>query len=368
MTSDEEIDELLSDAFEFDYMSQDVLSAAVRLLTTAQETSDDLAYASYPVRLPFKENAVFWVDEMLTTVSPQSPALSILSGSQERREYASKKIHDMFHSQLSALDISHISFPTNESQESSVTLKGHLFVGSFAAAESRLALAALHVTHIIQLSCHPLDELWIGDGVRYSTNILPGCESKGTDAISSIMVESAGQVASTLQDPRKSMSGEDSSVLVTCSTGDEYSPLVCALFLMQTFGCDEDTAMEYMVRDYAGLVNVGSPLFYCCRVIFLSVSPISLACADCPLFLFGLSLFSPHTVDQATGICQCRLSSSQNGTRACIEVAEEGVAAVPEANVILSNAFGHAQGREGRFSKEAADQVQRVFVYIGSKY
>ena len=260
MTSDEEIDELLSDAFEFDYMSQDVLSAAVRLLTTSQETSDDLAYARYPVRLPSKDNAVFWVDEMLTTVSPQSPALSILSGSQERREYASKKIHDMFHSQLSTLDISHISFPTNESQESSVTLKGHLFVGSFAAAESRLALAALHVTHVIQLSCHPLDELWIGDGVRYSTNILPGCESKGTGAISSIMVESAGQVASTLQDPRKSMSGEDSSVLVTCSTGDEYSPLVCALFLMQTFGCDEDTAMEYMVRDHVVLVNAGSLL------------------------------------------------------------------------------------------------------------
>ena len=296
MTSDEEIDELLSDAFEFDYMSQDVLSAAVRLLTTAQETSDDLAYARYPVRLPSKENAVFWVDEMLTTVSPQSPALSILSGSQERREYASKKIHELFYSQLSALDISHISFPTNESQESSVTLKGHLFVGSFAAAESRLALAALHVTHVIQLSCHPLDELWIGDGVRYSTNILPGCESKGTDAISSIMVESAGQVASTLQDPRKSMSGEDSSVLVTCSTGDEYSPLVCALFLMQTFGCDEDTAMEYMVRDHALVWSMRSLLFYCCRwYIYFSISPIPRACSS-PLFLFGLSLFSPYTV------------------------------------------------------------------------
>lgn len=251
MTSDEEIDELLSDAFEFDYMSQDLLSAAVRLLMTAQETSDDLKYSRYPVRLPSKENASFWVGEMLATVSPRSPALSILSGSRERREYASKKIYDMFHSQLSALDISHISFPTDgivASPDSSLALKGHLYVGSFAAAESRLALAALHVTHVIQLSCHPLDELWIGDGVRYSTNILPGCESKGTDAISPIIVESAGQVASTLQDPRKSMSGEDSSVLVVCSTGDEYSPSVCALFLMQTSGCNEDSAIGYMVR------------------------------------------------------------------------------------------------------------------------
>ena len=74
-------------------------------------------------------------------------------------------------------------------------------------------------------------------------------------------------------------------------------------------------------------------------------------------FLFGLSLFSPLIADQATNICQHRLSSTQSDTRACIEVVEEGVAAVPEANVILSNAFGHAQGRERRFSKEAADQV-----------
>ena len=250
MTSDEEIDDLLSDAFEFDYMSREILADAVRLLATAQETSDDLKSSRYPVRLPAKEDATFWVGEMLATVSPQSPALSILSRSRERREYASKKIYEMFHSQLAALDISHISVPSDgiaESQDSPLNLKGHLFVGSFAAAESRLALAALHVTHVIQLSCHPLDELWIGDGVRYSTNILPGCEGKGIDTISSILAESAEQVASTLRDPRKSMSGEDSSVLVTCSTGDEYSPLVCALFLTQTFGFDEDTAVEYMV-------------------------------------------------------------------------------------------------------------------------
>lgn len=257
MTSDEEIDDLLSDAFEFDYTSRDILADAVRLLATAQESSEDLKSSRYPVRLPAKEDAAFWVDEMLATVSPQSPALSMLSQSRERREYASKKIHEMFHSQLAALDISHISVPSDgiaESQDSPLILKGHLFMGSFAAAESRLALAALHVTHVIQLSCHPLDELWIGDGVRYSTNILPGCEGKGIDAISSILAESSEQVTSTLQDPRKSMSGEDSSVLVTCSMGDEYSPLVCALFLMQTFGFDEDTAIEYMVCDWFSMV------------------------------------------------------------------------------------------------------------------
>ena len=65
-----------------------------------------------------------------------------------------------------------------------------------------------------------------------------------------------------------------------------------------------------------------------------------------PILVWLVTLLSVYhgTVDQATDICQCRLSSTQNGTRACIEVAEEGVAAVPEANVILSNAFGRAQG------------------------
>ena len=290
MTSDEEIDDLLSDAFEFDYMSRDILTDAVRLLATAQETSDDLKSSRYPVRLPAKADATFWVDEMLATVSPQSPALSTLSQSRERREYASKKIHEMFRAQLAALDISHITVPSEgiaESQDSPLILKGHLFVGSFAAAESRLALAALHVTHVIQLSCHPLDELWIGDGVRYSTNILPGCEGKGIDAISSILAESSEQVASTLQNPRKSMSGEDSSVLVTCSMGDEYSPLVCALFLMQTFGFDEDTAIEYMVCDWFSMSCV-VPAMACSPHPSPVVSYLTLFFAS---FLF---CFSPH--------------------------------------------------------------------------
>lgn len=77
---------------------------------------------------------------------------------------------------------------------------------------------------------------------------------------------------------------------------------------------------------------------------------------------------SVSTVDQATYIYQCRLISPQSGTRSCIKVIEESVAAVSEANVVLSNAFGYAQGREGRLSQKAADQVQRVFIYVGPKY
>ena len=248
---EEEVDDLLSDSFEFDYWSQDVLSAAVDILSTAKDTSDDLKSSRYPVRLPPISNASFWVDQMLATVSPQSSAIKILVESQERRNYASKKIHDMFDSQLSGLDISHISFPADTIDSSNFSrsfLGGHLFVGSFAAAESRLALAALHIKHVIQLSCHPLDELWVGDGVRYSTNILPGCEGKGLDATSSVIAESVIQVASTLQDPRRrSVSGEERSVLVTCSTGDEYSPAVCALFFVQAFGCGQDASIKYMV-------------------------------------------------------------------------------------------------------------------------
>ena len=244
----EEVDDLLSDSFEFDYWSQDVLSAAVKLLSTAKDTSDDLKCSRYPVRLPSSSDTTFWVDQMLATVSPRSSDLKILVESEERRSYASKKIRDMFHSQLSDLDISHINFPADTIDPTN-TLPSpcHLFVGSFAAAESRLALAALHVKHVIQLSCHPLDELWVGDGVRYSTNILPGCESKGNEATCSIIAESAVQAASTLQNNRRSISGEERSVLVACSTGDEYSPAVCALFFMQAFGCDHDTAIEYMV-------------------------------------------------------------------------------------------------------------------------
>lgn len=120
-----------------------------------------------------------------------------------------------------------------------------LFVGSFSAAESRLALAVLNIKRVVQISYHPLDELWVSDGVEYSTHILPSLGNGGAAPVHEAIQEAAEEVSSALRGD--SGSGAMGSLLVACSTGDEHSCAVCAVYFTKRYCISTTEAIAMMV-------------------------------------------------------------------------------------------------------------------------
>lgn len=250
----EKIVGLVSDELEFEYWSSKKLFAAVSAIIHAVKDSSKMTSA-YPIQIPDGNDTSFWVDKMLQDIAPTNPAMQLLIDNPEHRAAAAKVMYKSFNAELTLPDLMQVIISDSDKchgssvdpgrtvvQVSGTDERRRLFVGSFSAAESRLALAVLHIKHIILISVSPLDELWAADGVTYSTHILPSCGHGVATPICEAISKAADEVALALSidDPPE----DDCAVLVACSTGDEYSCAACALYLSRTLGIDTDRAQE----------------------------------------------------------------------------------------------------------------------------
>eukprot|EP00521_Asterionellopsis_glacialis_P009342 CAMPEP_0195285266 /NCGR_PEP_ID=MMETSP0707-20130614/3163_1 /TAXON_ID=33640 /ORGANISM="Asterionellopsis glacialis, Strain CCMP134" /LENGTH=871 /DNA_ID=CAMNT_0040344739 /DNA_START=111 /DNA_END=2726 /DNA_ORIENTATION=- len=232
--SEEEVVELFSDTLEFDYWSPETLKAAVDALSFVSGRAS-------PVGLPERDDDSFWVSNMAMVVLPESKLKQYLNNNPDQRVVASRIVFDAFHTAMSAMDLTRITMDPSLSPLSEVPNEfesPRLFIGDFAAAESRLALAAHRIKRIIQISYHPLDELWKRDDITYSTHILPSLGDGGAAPVHEAILMASEEVASALNE----YSDGGGAVLVTCTTGDEHACAVCALYLSRRLGISKEDA------------------------------------------------------------------------------------------------------------------------------
>lgn len=250
----EKIVGLVSDVLEFDYWRSEKLFAAVSVIIHAAKDSSKTT-SGYPIQIPDSNDTSFWIDKMLHDIAPTNPAMQLLIDNPEHRAAAAKIMYKSFNAELTLPDLTQVIISDSDKclggsvdpgrtavQTSGTDEKRRLFVGSFSAAESRLTLAILRIKHIILISVSPLDELWAADGVTYSTHILPSCGDGVATPICEAISKAADDVALALS--IDDLAEDDCAVLVACSTGDEYSCAVCALYLSRTLGIDTDRAQE----------------------------------------------------------------------------------------------------------------------------
>jgi len=234
--SEEELVDLFSDSLEFDYWSPKTLKAAVDALSFASGKAS-------PVCLPERDDDSFWVSNMTMVILPESKLKQYLDNNPNQRVVASRIVFDAFHTAMSAMDLTRITMDPSLSPLPEVPddfESPRLFIGDFAAAESRLALAAHRIKRIIQISYHPLDELWKRDGITYSTHILPSLGYGGAAPVHEAILMASEEVASALNE----YSDGGGAVLVTCTTGDEHACAVCALYLSQRLGMSKEDAAD----------------------------------------------------------------------------------------------------------------------------
>ncbi len=271
--------ELVSDALEFDFWSHDKLQTAVSIL------SSRLSPLKVPIQLPCSSDASFWIDEMLLALTSQSACSTYLTSHPSIRAQAAVIVHNAFKTELTCLSLMHIETadPTNSPIHDNQQHNRRLYVGSLSDLESRLALAVLGIKRIIAVAYQPIYELWVSDGVRYTTHIIPvmqGVDGYTSDARIRDVIESAADEV-TLSMGVEGALGEN-SILIACPYGDKYSCTIATLFLARSQHTDVKYAMEVMVCLVSFEVRFFRPPCFeprCLLTYFSSFSFLVTSCA-----------------------------------------------------------------------------------------
>ena len=123
----------------------------------------------FPMELPPERNEIFWKNTLVSALYPGFKETDLgHSLSLASREEIAKHSRQIFNNELCTHDVTNISFKHTEE------FHGKLFyIGSLTLLESRFALALLGVKHVVVIDSSTPQELWLKDGIRYSSHILP---------------------------------------------------------------------------------------------------------------------------------------------------------------------------------------------------
>ena len=204
-------------------------------------------------RLPPENDEDFWVNEILSLIDFDSLCLDSVTYL-PMRSIVAKMVHDAFATELKPLDVSLVPYKNDSNEDinilSNTNTARECYIGSLSSVESRLALALLNIKHIFVIDSYPPDELWVDDGIRYNTHVLPSSDD-ANPKVCDIIEACALEVVTLLFEyelTEDSIESREGSILIACKTGNEYACAVAATVLTKAFNIDMASAMKIMVR------------------------------------------------------------------------------------------------------------------------
>jgi len=133
--------------------------------------------------------------------------------------------------------------------------KRTIFIGNIQACESRLALAALHVKHVVTVSSFPIENKWTDDGICYTHHLISSLGGNKPPQESRAIVNVTKNISSIVE------SNKNGSILVACATGEDFSISACTLFIMQRFELNTSEALDKIVSNVFGNYHEDKDVF-----------------------------------------------------------------------------------------------------------